>query len=155
MPITTMILNIERGVQKESTAMVAMIAGKAKKRYMIVVRIGVEAPATVRGQHPQRGADAVADEDRAETDGDRDARTVDDAREDVAPEVIGAEEVVQTGSDVDGVEVLVKRILQWQDVGEDGAEEVEADPRDADPEEQSQRLARLLLHAHQGRLRQR
>src|SRR5665213_2970598 len=44
MPITTMILNNERGVQKESTAIVAIIAGKANKTYMTVVRIASKRP---------------------------------------------------------------------------------------------------------------
>ena len=57
--------------------------------------------AAVGRQHPQRGADAEADQDRAESDGDRDPRTVDDAREDVAAEVVGAEEVVQPRPGVD------------------------------------------------------
>ena len=44
MPITTMILNSERGVQNESTAIVAMMAGKANKRYMKPVRIASKRP---------------------------------------------------------------------------------------------------------------
>ena len=52
---------------------------------------------------------------------------------------------MQAGRGVDRVVVLVERILQRQHVGEDGADEVEADPADADPEEESQRLARLLF----------
>ena len=39
MPITTMILNRSRGTQKESTAMVATMAGKASRVYMTVVMI--------------------------------------------------------------------------------------------------------------------
>ena len=79
----------------------------------------VELAAPVRGEHAQRRADAEADEHRAEAHLDRDPRAEDDAREDVAPEVVGAEQVVQRRSDVDGVVVLGERVRQRQHVGED------------------------------------
>ena len=67
-------------------------------------------------------------------------RSEDDARQDVATEVVSAEEVVQRRTGVDGVVVLVERVHERQHVRKDRAEHVERQPTHANPKEWSESL---------------
>ena len=72
----------------------------------------VHAAAEVAGRQAGRDADAGAERDRDDADQQRGAAAVDDPRQEVAAEVVGAEEEALAGRQQLGAGVLLERVVR-------------------------------------------
>jgi len=102
-------------------------------------------PATeVAGQRAEEAAQRQAQRDRGERDGQRGAGAVDDARQDVAAELVRAEQVLGVRRRAAGAQVLVRRVLGGelrredrhddQEQHDDGADHAQAVAPEAAPD---------------------
>jgi hypothetical protein len=80
-----------------------------------------ERPAEVRGQQADDRREHAAEQHRAEPDVERDARAVHEAREQIAPELIGAEPVRGVHGDEALPQARLREPVGRQQLGEEGA----------------------------------
>ena len=73
-------------------------AGKCHQRIDAPLQDGVDPSPVITGQNADDGRQERADGHRPEPEEHRDARPVDDAAQDVAPEIVRSQQVVQAGS---------------------------------------------------------